>query len=89
MIFNQTNKNAGDVVNQVSRQHCWHFTGICLLSVPPQYEQVCCLCGKKRHEISGHEDKPDGHGPFYPKQTFTVKRTWWIPEDVGPCERDV
>jgi hypothetical protein len=49
-------------------QHCWHETGVTLLSLPPQHQERCCYCGEHRY-LKGRNvvDLGDGHGKFFPR----------------------
>lgn len=46
--------------------HCYHGTGVALMSNPPKSEEKCCWCGKKRY-LTLHaaiQDEGD-HGPHH------------------------
>lgn len=45
-------------------RHCFHESGVSKLVNPPQIEDVCCFCGKKRWRT----ETPMGHGEFFPKK---------------------
>ncbi|GGR31360.1 hypothetical protein [Deinococcus ruber] len=53
-------------VEQEGHIHCWHGTGVVLESFPPQFPEICCLCGEKRTR-RGSTPNPSMHGPFLPK----------------------
>jgi hypothetical protein len=44
--------------------HCWHETGISKKINPPQFEDVCCHCNKRRWRIESNI----GHGRFFPRK---------------------
>jgi predicted RNA-binding Zn-ribbon protein involved in translation (DUF1610 family) len=52
-------------------EHCWHHTGVVLMSDPPQDEYVCCHCGEKkyirRETCRVWSDDPSKHGPHAPQ----------------------
>jgi hypothetical protein len=48
------------------KEHCYHYTGIALVSWPVQYQQKCCHCGKVEYERQELPSTPPGHGPHYP-----------------------
>jgi hypothetical protein len=45
--------------------HCWHGTDRMLLTMPPQWDEVCCYCGETRL-MRGGVDNPGQHGPHLP-----------------------
>lgn len=48
----------------ISCDHCWHFTGDMLTSIPPQYRSICCWCGELkiiRSQIDVKQDAAE-HG---------------------------
>lgn len=51
-------------------KHCWHDTGISKLVNPPQFEDICCHCGKKRWRV----ETKNGHGKFFPKRNILNKQ---------------
>lgn len=51
------------------KEHCYHSTGVALLSYPPQYPEVCCYCGDKRIRRMVVANDPNTHGAFAPKGT--------------------
>lgn len=73
--------------------HCWHETGLVLMSDPPQTEEVCCYCGKKRTRqewTSFLKTTPEGHGPHLrPAMQVSplAKMHLYTPTYSGPCER--
>ncbi len=51
-------------------KHCFHATGLRLLTDPPMSKVVCCFCGRTAHEQS--EYRPEsGHGPYAPRKVVT------------------
>lgn len=67
--------------------HCWHDTNIMFTSMPPQYEDYCCRCGKVRRRTY-HALKAPGHGPYYRPTAFEPAGITYGPEsatDPGPC----
>lgn len=50
--------------------HCWHDTGVALMSYPAQTEQVCCFCGQKRYlQFTQWNQTIGNHGPCLPYNT--------------------
>ena len=47
-------------------QHCWHITGMLLLSNPPQTDEICCWCGSKQSTMGAVFESPGKHGPMRP-----------------------
>lgn len=46
---------------------CFHLdTQVMLASYPPQYKEVCCFCGVRRHYTPPKPAPPSGHGPYHP-----------------------
>jgi hypothetical protein len=48
----------------MAHEHCWHKTGLALMSNPPQDIERCCHCGEER--VVSLTLARDGiqHGPF-------------------------
>jgi len=50
--------------------HCWHDTGVALMSYPAKTEQVCCFCNTRRHlELMAMVSVFGQHGPHVPPNT--------------------
>lgn len=50
--------------------HCWHDTGVALMSYPAKTEQVCCFCGQVRHLQLVQWNRTIGnHGAHMPYHT--------------------
>ncbi len=45
------------------KEHCWHHTGITMMSDPPQGDERCCHCGKVER-ITQSYVRPQGCGEF-------------------------
>lgn len=58
---------------EVACNHCWHFTGYCLTSNPPQYQHICCHCGKYRNERSVLPVADGEHGEFVNSLSFRLR----------------
>lgn len=48
-------------------EHCWHDSGKALLSIPPQYVQICCHCGEQKIVKPEIVLSFEGHGEFHPQ----------------------
>ena len=48
--------------------HCWHQTGVMLLSDPPIVQEICCFCGKKREMRVAPPPVQGHHGPYWREQ---------------------
>lgn len=49
-------------------EHCWHATGVDLLSLPPQHQERCCYCGEHRYTKGKNiMNFGEGHGKFFPR----------------------
>ena len=51
--------------------HCWHDSGRQLLSMPPQYVQVCCHCGEVKTVRPEVIASFEGHGKYHPQNYIT------------------
>lgn len=47
-------------------EHCWHDTGVCLTSDPPQYEKICCNCGAIAYVKHNAVVDINAHGKHFP-----------------------
>lgn len=48
-------------------KHCFHSTGMSLLTCPPQHPEICCFCSKHR-TVRESLKVPKGHGPHVPQE---------------------
>ena len=48
-------------------KHCWHDSGRALLSMPPQYVQICCNCGETKAIKTEVIASFKGHGQYHPQ----------------------
>jgi hypothetical protein len=55
-------------------KHCYHDTGVMLLSEPPQIVEKCCHCGEKHHRLQSIFKRGKTHGPHLNR---------WQPFDEG------
>ena len=58
----------------MQHEHCWHDTGVMLLSDPPQVVDKCCHCGQTQHRRQSIFMDGKVHGPY-------IRR--WQPIDEG------
>lgn len=54
-------------------EHCWHDTGVDLLSNPPMQVEICCWCGSEQHHVKpGHSHPLRAAGEHGPVTTSLV-----------------
>lgn len=58
----------------MQHDHCWHDTGVLLLSDPPKVVERCCHCGETRHKDQTLYMDGKVHGPYL--------RGWHWPESA-------
>jgi len=51
--------------------HCWHDSGVALMSMPPQYKHICCHCGEIKLVIPQTVASFEGHGKYHPQNYIT------------------
>jgi len=60
-------RSFSDCNDIVRCKHCWHDTGIVLMSNPPQRQEICCNCGEiKTTHLQKLRVYHEEHGPFLP-----------------------
>lgn len=57
---------------------CWHRNSRAVIATnPPQFEEVCCHCGKIAWRTPPKPEPPPGHGPYYPQPApYTMGGAW-------------
>jgi hypothetical protein len=59
---------------EVDHVHCFHRTGLTLMSNPPLTVKVCCHCGHEINERAVFFNIPEStHGPYFPKGCYTTQ----------------
>jgi len=63
----------GTEMNEKNCKHCWHWTGACYESCPPQYIMVCCHCGEEKAISEKEFLSGNKHGKYAPNSEYTIR----------------